>query len=42
VHGADYFDLKFEKLQNTPNSYGNCANACHAVTPPAQHILPAH
>lgn len=41
VHGADYFDLKFEKLQNTPNSYGNCANACHAVTPPAQHILPA-
>ncbi|AKJ01550.1 hypothetical protein ATI61_103261 [Archangium gephyra] len=42
VHGTEYFDLKFEKLQNTPNSYGNCAQACHAVTPPAQHILPSH
>ncbi|MGZ3458371.1 MAG: hypothetical protein ACXU86_07665 [Archangium sp.] len=42
VHGSDYFDLEFEGLQNTPNSYGNCANACHAVTPPTQHILPRH
>ncbi len=40
VHGTEYFDLKFEEPQNTPNAYGNCANACHAVKPPNLHILP--
>ncbi|WNG49643.1 hypothetical protein F0U60_40135 [Archangium minus] len=39
-HGSDYFDLKFERFQNTPNSYGNCAQACHVSTPPTQHVLP--
>jgi hypothetical protein len=39
-HGTDYFDLKFEEPQNTPNAYGNCANACHVVKPPNLHILP--
>lgn len=40
VHGSEYFDLKFEEPQNTPNAYGNCANACHVATTPTQHILP--
>jgi hypothetical protein len=40
VHGTDYFDLKFQEPEQTPNANGNCANACHAVTPPSQHILP--
>ena len=42
AHGTQYFDLEFEDLQNTPNAYGNCANACHVGTPPAEHILPAN
>lgn len=42
IHGTEFFDLKFQPLQNTPNAYGNCANACHAATPPAEHIIPAH
>jgi hypothetical protein len=41
AHGNEYFDLKFENLENTPNAYGNCANACHAITTPAAHHLPA-
>jgi hypothetical protein len=39
-HGTEYFDLQFAPLQVTPNAYGNCANACHVATPPAEHILP--
>ncbi|OJT18528.1 hypothetical protein BO221_41485 [Archangium sp. Cb G35] len=39
-HGTEYFDVLYEDLQNTPNAYGNCANACHGVTPPTGHILP--
>ncbi|MFP2930954.1 hypothetical protein ACLESO_38295 [Pyxidicoccus sp. 3LG] len=39
-HGVEYFDLRFEPFQNTPNAYGNCAQACHVTTPPAEHILP--
>ncbi|PTL79248.1 hypothetical protein [Vitiosangium sp. GDMCC 1.1324] len=41
AHGTEYFDLKFESLQNTPNAYGNCANACHVTTPPSRHVIPA-
>jgi hypothetical protein len=41
VHGSEYFDLKFEEPQNTPNGYGNCANACHGgANTPNAHILP--
>ncbi|MBZ4418100.1 cytochrome c3 family protein [Myxococcus sp. RHSTA-1-4] len=40
-HGVEYFDLRFEPFQNTPNAYGNCAQACHVTTPPAEHVLPA-
>jgi hypothetical protein len=40
-HGTEYFDLEFESVQNTPNAYGNCAQACHGVTPPTLHNLPA-
>ncbi|WP_164007072.1 hypothetical protein [Pyxidicoccus trucidator] len=39
-HGTEYFDLRFAPFQNTPNAYGNCAQSCHVVTPPAEHILP--
>ncbi|WP_434345888.1 hypothetical protein ACN6A1_28855 [Myxococcus virescens] len=39
-HGTEYFDLRFEPMQNTPNGYGNCAESCHVATPPAEHILP--
>ncbi len=39
-HGVEYFDLRFEPFQNTPNAYGNCAQSCHVTTPPAEHILP--
>ncbi|WP_375771712.1 hypothetical protein NR798_12685 [Archangium gephyra] len=42
IHGSEFFDLKFESMQNTPNGYGNCANACHTVAPPSEHILPSH
>ncbi|MBJ6764362.1 hypothetical protein JGU66_26625 [Myxococcaceae bacterium JPH2] len=40
-HGTEYFDLQFQPVTNTPNGYGNCAQACHVTTPPAEHILPA-
>ncbi|QDE95821.1 hypothetical protein [Myxococcus xanthus] len=39
-HGTEYYDLYFAEMHVTPNAYGNCANACHAETPPMQHILP--
>jgi hypothetical protein len=39
-HGAEYFDMQFAPLQTAPNAYGNCANACHAETPPSLHVLP--
>ncbi len=39
-HGTEFFNLEFEEVQNTPNAYGNCANACHAENPPDAHILP--
>ncbi|QRN95006.1 hypothetical protein JRI60_38850 [Archangium violaceum] len=41
AHGTQYFDLEFEEMQKTPNAYGNCAQACHAATPPTRHLLPA-
>ncbi|WP_338869013.1 hypothetical protein [Myxococcus stipitatus] len=41
THGTEYFDLPFQELNSPPNAYGNCANACHVTTPPAEHVLPA-
>jgi hypothetical protein len=41
THGDEYKDLEFQELASTPNIYGNCANACHVTTPPAEHVLPA-
>lgn len=40
THGIEYFNLNFSELAVKPNAYGNCANACHVVTPPSRHILP--
>ena len=40
AHGSEYFDLNFQLYQNTPNAYGNCANACHVNKVPSQHHLP--
>ncbi len=41
THGNEYKDLEFQPLSSAPNIYGNCANACHVTTPPAEHVLPA-
>lgn len=41
THGNEYKDLEFQPLGSSPNMYGNCANACHVTTPPAEHVLPA-
>ncbi|MFY2562782.1 hypothetical protein ACN469_34635 [Corallococcus terminator] len=41
THGTEYFDLPFQELNSPPNAYGNCANACHVTTAPAEHVLPA-
>jgi hypothetical protein len=41
AHGSEYFQLKFA-TGHAPNRYGNCAQSCHAVTPPTQHILPSN
>lgn len=40
THGNEYKHLEFENLASAPNIYGNCANACHVTTPPAEHVLP--
>ncbi|WP_246357895.1 hypothetical protein [Pyxidicoccus fallax] len=41
THGDEYKDLEFEPLSSPTSIYGNCANACHVTTPPAEHVLPA-
>ncbi|WP_426747716.1 hypothetical protein VZQ01_10340 [Myxococcus faecalis] len=41
THGTEYFDLQFQELNSPPNAFGNCANACHVTTVPAEHVLPA-
>ncbi|MDQ3265836.1 MAG: hypothetical protein M3Y59_19640 [Myxococcota bacterium] len=40
LHGNSYFDLQFKEIYEAPNTYGNCAQACHVQTTPSQHILP--
>ncbi|NTX04726.1 MULTISPECIES: hypothetical protein [Myxococcus] len=40
THGTEYFDLPFQEINSPPNAFGNCANACHVTTAPAEHVLP--
>lgn len=39
IHGDKYFELEFAG-PNEPNRYTNCAQSCHVLRPPTQHILP--
>lgn len=41
THGDEYKNLEFQPLSSPTSIYGNCANACHVTTPPAEHVLPA-
>lgn len=41
VHGDAYFPLQFA-VNGEPNRWSNCAQTCHAKTPPVNHILPAN
>ena len=41
THGDEYKELEFQPLSSPTSIYGNCANACHVTTPPAEHVLPA-
>lgn len=39
-HGTKYFDAQFADITSAPNSYGNCAQTCHAESLPKSHIYP--
>lgn len=39
VHGNEYFAMRYGEMDE-PNRFSNCAQACHAETTPAAHILP--
>ena len=39
VHGDEYFNLKFANT-TSPSRFGTCAQSCHVMKAPGNHILP--